>query len=255
MKKRSVEAVSLALIGFIFCAMAGGCKKEKQEDKAVVFSASGSITSKMNEFRDLLGPLNSTTGVTGGRREINWDGVPDSLDGKKLPKNFFNPTEAGAPMSLQRGAVYAAADNAMVSQLRFSEVDPFASTEFASFSGNKAFAVVNANKWPVSFEVAGQNRAATIQAFGAVFSDVDKANSTFLEFFDGSESLGQFFVPPHDNTNSFSFLGVYFPNKRITEVRVNHEGMLINGEKDITQGGTKDLIILDDFIYSEPLAR
>jgi hypothetical protein len=255
MKKRPQEAMSLAAVGIILCLLASGCKKEKTEDKAVVFSASGNITSKMTEFRNLLGPLNTTTGVTGGRREINWDGIPDSLDGKKLPSNFFNPTEAGAPMSLQRGAVYAAADVAMVSQSRFSEVDPFASTEFASFSGNKTFAVINASKWPVSFEVAGQNRSASIQGFGAVFSDVDKDNSTSIEFFDGQKSLGQFFVPPHDNTSSFSFLAVYFPNSRVSEVRVSHEGILINNEKDITQGGAKDLIILDDFIYSEPLAR
>lgn len=255
MKQRLIDIVSRVLITLTFGILIAGCEKETTNDKAVVFSANGDITAKMTEFRNQLGPVNITIGKTGGRREINWDGVPDSLNGKKLPANFFNPTEAGASESLQRGAVYATADVAMVSASRFSEVNPQASTEFASFSGNKAFAVVGTNLWPVSFQVAGTSTDASVKAFGAVFSDVDKTNSTYIEFYSDQKSLGRFFVPPHDNNSSFSFLGVYFPNADVTEVQVGHEGRLIDGEKDISQGGTKDLVVLDDFIYSEPLKR
>jgi hypothetical protein len=67
--------------------------------------------------------------------------------------------------------------------------------------------------------------------------------------------LGRYYVTPHDNTSSFSFLGVYFPNGVVTDISIGHEGKLADGEKDISQGGTKDLVVLDDFIYSEPLAR
>jgi hypothetical protein len=255
MKQRSKETMNRVLVALILCILVIGCKKERAEDKALVFSASGDITAKLTEFRNLLGNLNNTTGLTSGRREVNWDGVPDSLEGKSIPGDFFNPTEPGSQVSLQRGLVYAIADNARVSKTGFSDINSNASSEFSSFSGNKTFSVVNANRWPVSFEVPGQNREASVKGFGAVFSDVDKANSTSIEFFNGQASLGQFFVPPHNNQNSFSFLAVYFPNAVITEIHISHEGKLIDGEKDITQGGSRDLIVLDDFIYSEPLAR
>jgi hypothetical protein len=254
MKKQSIAIVGLvAALAFGF--ILSGCDKDESETKSVVFSASGDINAKLTEFRNQLGPVNNTLGKTSGRREINWDGVPDSLNGKKLPANFFNPTEVGAPESLQRGAVYASSDIAMVSAGKFSEVNSQASTEFASFSGNKSFSVVNATLWPVSFKVAGTNTDASVSAFGAVFSDVDKANTTFIEFFENNISVGRFYVPPHDNTSSFSFLGVYFPKARISDVVIGHEGKLSDGEKDITQGGTKDLVVLDDFIYSEPVNR
>ncbi|MEO5562465.1 MAG: hypothetical protein ABIR18_03500, partial [Chitinophagaceae bacterium] len=181
MKQRSTVIVGQVMVVLIFGILIG-CRKEKSEVESVVFSASGDINAKLSEFRNQLGPINNTIGKTSGRREINWDGVPDSLNGKTLPSNFFNPTEAGAQESLQRGAVYAAADQAMVSAARFSEVNANATTEFASFSGNKAFAVTNASLWPVSFRVAGTNTEASVKGFGAVFSDVDKTNSTFIEF-------------------------------------------------------------------------
>lgn len=255
MKQRSYDIVSRVLMALTFGIIIIGCDKESSDDKAMVFSAQGDITARLTEFRNQLGPVNLTIGKTSGRREINWDGIPDSLNGKKLPGNFFNPTEAGAVESLQRGAVYAALDNAMVSASKFSEVNASASTEFASFSGNKSFAVTNATLWPVSFRVAGTSTDASVRAFGAVFVDVDKANSTFIEFYSNQKSLGRFFVPPHDNNSSFSFLGVYFPNENVTEVQIGHEGRLSDGEKDISQGGTKDLVVLDDFIYSEPVNR
>lgn len=89
-------------------------------------------------------------------------------------------------------------------------------------------------------------------AFGAVFSDVDKAGSATLTFFDGDEAIGSFAVPAKSGESHFSFLGVRFLNRSITKVVVAHEGLLSAGQKDLSQGGPKDLVVLDDFIYSEP---
>lgn len=232
------------------------CKKEnEQKPEALVFKANGDINPVLNRFRTQLGALNNTPGFTTGRREINWEGVPDSLMGLKMPNDFFNPTAAGSPVARQRGLVYAGADNAVVSKTNFAEINATASTEFSAFSGTKTFAVTNAALWPVNFRVAGQNTEATIQGLGIVFSDVDKDNSTFIEYFNGERSLGKFFVPAHNITGSFSFLGVFFPFEQVTHVKVGHEGTVSGGGKDISQGGTNDLVILDDFIYSEPVAR
>jgi hypothetical protein len=244
-----VITVTFAL-SFLFIT---SCKKEKQQPVAVVFSATGDVNSKISEFRNQLGTLNTTTGQNSGRREINWDGVPDNMTGLKLPGDFFNPTTPGSPESRQRGLLYAENADAMVSKNLFAEVNREAATEFSVFSGDKGFAVVNAALWPVEFRVAGQTTAATVKGFGIVFSDVDKEGSTFIEYFNGDKSLVRQYVPVHAPGSSFSFLGVYFPDEIITRVVIGHEGILQLGEKDISQGGTKDLVILDDFIYSEPI--
>jgi len=254
MSIKQIPAKAISAI-FTLSFFLSGCIKEKQEPVAVVFSATGDISGKLNEFRNQLGTLNTTTGQTSGRREINWDGVPDSLSGLKLASDFFNPTEAGSPQARQRGLVYAGNSDAMVSKTSFAEINTQAATEFSDFSGNKSFAVVNATLWPVEFRVAGENTTASVKGFGIVFSDVDKSNSTFIEFFDHEKSIGKYYVPAHDNTGSFSFLGVYFPGQTVTHVSIGHEGRLVDGEKDITQGGSKDLVVLDDFIYSEPLPK
>lgn len=242
----------LALL-VLSCCLA--CKKE-HDNNVVVVSASGDITARVNEFRQLLGStLNTTPGATGGRREINWDGVPNELLGKPLPANFLNNTEPGAPASQQRGLVYEG-DTFEVSNTNFSNVNPEASGEFRAFSGSNTFANTSSNLWGIGFEEPGQRIAATVRGFGIVFSDVDIANNTSLEFFDGNKSLGKFFAPVQSQGSKHSFLGVYFKNQRVSRVVVQHgNGLLNKGEKDISAGGAADLVILDDFLYDEPVKQ
>ena len=116
---------------------------------------------------------------------------------------------------------------------KFSHVNSQAATEFTAFSGNKIFANIAAIDWPVGFQVAGEITPASVSAFGMIFSDVDIEGSVSLEFFEGEKSLGKFFAPPHDATSKFSFLGLQFQNKKITSVKVHHEGRIIDGQKDI----------------------
>jgi len=246
--------------GFLLSVLSGlsSCSKESSASKdIIVIEATGSIQSKMDEFRHLLGDqLNTTTGVTGGRREINWDGIADDMVGKDLPLDFFNPTAPGAPEARQRGLAYAAGGQFRVSNSNFQEVNSNAASQFQSFSGSKTFANVSKNAWEIVVEKAGKAIPASTRGFGAVFSDVDVQHSTSLEFFNGEKSLGQFFVPPHDAGSSFSFLGVYFnTEERITRIRVQHDGILSDGQKDISDSGPKDLVVLDDILYSEPVAE
>jgi hypothetical protein len=262
MKRRFFSSFSLrAISGYIAlaCIILAACEKDEKEDNVLVFSVSGDITSKLNEFRSVLGTtLNTTPGVTGGRREINWDGIPDNLVGTKLPDDFFNPVGAGAPLARQRGLVYGgddASNDFRVSKSNFSEINGNAAEEFSAFSGDKTFANVSSGLWPVGFRVAGENTEATIKGFGVVLSDVDLPNSTSIEFFDGTKSLGKFFAPVHDANSSFSFIGVYFKNVRATRVQIEHAGRLIDGAKDISDGGPLDLVVMDDFLYDEPVMK
>ena len=241
-----------------FCA---GCEKEKN-DGVIVFQASGDISTRIEAFRQQLGAtLNTTPGAIGGRREINWDGVPASMLGKPLPPDFFNSTDPGAPASSQRGLVYEPGDPGtpatfQVSNTNFEDVNPLVAGQFSAFSGSQVFTNTSSNLWDVGFEIPGQSIDASVRGFGIVFADVDLENNTSLEFFNGNKSLGKFYVPVQQAGSKFSFLGVYFKNQRITRIKVQHGNGLLNaGEKDITNGGPKDLVILDDFLYDEPVKQ
>lgn len=235
-----------------------GCDKDDDDNTEItVIKGSGNINDEVDAFRQVLGAqLNTTPGAVGGRREVNWDAVPDSLVGQALPQKFFNPTDPGSPAALQRGLRYTAPGEFRVSNAQFAEVNNQAAGEFANFSGSKTFANINSLDWEVDFEIPGQAIPASVKGFGVVFSDVDLDNSTSLEFFNGDRSLGKFFVPARAAGSSFSFLGVRFNNnERITKIKVSHQGRLIEGQKDISAGGPADLVVLDDFLYSEPVQQ
>jgi hypothetical protein len=249
--KYNLSVVLISTIILLFSS----CEKNKDPKATeVVIAANGDISDELASFRSLLGDqLNTTPAASGGRREINWEGVPDNMLAINLPEDFFNQTGPAASINNQRGFTYASIGSIQVSKTNFSELNPQASTEFAAFSGNKSFANVSANDWEVGFEIPGQDIPATVRGFGAVFTDVDIANTTSLEFFNGNKSLGQYFVPVKTNLSNFSFLGVYFNNgERITRIRIRHDGKIADGEKDISANGPKDLIIMDDLLYSEP---
>jgi hypothetical protein len=251
LKRFQVLSIMLAAL-FI-----AGCSKNDSDSDVIVVRANGNINAKVDQFRQILGvQLNVTPGVSGGRREINWDGVPPELLNTALPADFFNPIEDGAPASRQRGFTYGGSDGEFrVSSSSFTEVNASAAGQFTNFSGDKSFANISSSLWDAEFEVPGQRVAATVKGFGAVFADVDLENSTFLEFFNGNRSLGKFFVPAKDAQSNFSFLGVYFKNEKVTRVRVGHDGNLAEGKNDISNGGPRDLIVLDDFLYDEPVKQ
>jgi hypothetical protein len=248
---------SAFLLFAFFFFFVSACKKDTQQQEAVVIQGNGNIQDEIDGFRQLLGSLNTGTAAGSGRREINWDAVPEEMLGKPLPNDFFNPTGPGALAARQRGLTYTAGSGQfVVSKANFEDINTLAAGSFKPFSGTNTFANTTSALWEVGFQVPGQQNAASVRGFGAVFSDVDVANATSLEFFNEDKSLGKFFVPVHDATSSFSFLGVYFPaGEQVTKVAVSHPGILNAGQADISSGGPKDLVVLDDFFYSEPTGK
>jgi hypothetical protein len=123
---------------------------------------------------------------------------------------------------------------------------------FDAFSPQRVFTPVASNIMDTTFFVPGTNGAvpATVTAFGAVFSDVDLANISSLQFFDpNGASLGTFFVPALLGQNTFSFLGVQFNGELIFRVRIT------TGDQVLSQTNIGlDQVVLDDFIFSEPQA-
>lgn len=224
--------------------------------QATVVKASGDLTAALTQFRSILGDsLNNAPGKTSGRREVNWDGVTPSLNNNDaFPFDFFNTVDAAAPNGRKRGLIYINDGTTFrVDSSDFASIDASYAAQFNAFSGKRMFSGANSNVTEVAFQLAGQTTPAKINGFGVVFSDVDDANSTSLEFFNGTKSLG-IFKAPVAGANSFSFLGVHFPNDKVTRVKITAgNAKLAAGVKDVSDGGTKDLVVMDDFFYNEPV--
>ena len=229
-----------------------------QTVNAQVFSVAGDsngIVAKLNEFRNILGAtLNAAPGAVGGRREVNWDAVPANLTNfNGFPSDFFGSSDPTLANGRKRGLLMSnTGTNFRVDSTDFSEVDASYADQFNRFSPKRLFAYLGNNVTLCTFKVPGATTDATIKGFGVVFNDVDDANSTTLEFFNGAKSLGVYKAAA-SASGQFSLLGVYFPDEIVTKVRITAgNGVLATGTKDISSGGTKDLVVMDDFLYDEP---
>jgi hypothetical protein len=216
-----------------------------------VYTATGDITAKVDEFRNLLGPANAAAGEQAtGRREITWDGAGANPFNNRndFPANFFNS-------NVKAGAIFTTDGTGFRNDSTdFSEVNPTYATEFNFFSAKKIFAPVGSNQLDQLFQVAGQPTPAVSRGFGIVFSDVDLADQTTIQLFaqDGS-SLGTLSAPVRSDDAGLSFLGVTFDNPIIARVRIKlGTGALGAGVNDISAGGTADVVVLDNLIYGEP---
>lgn len=220
--------------------------------QATLYSATGDITTQVNEFRAALGPSNGTAAgqQADGRREINWDGAgANAFDNKNdFPADFFNS-------NVKVGAVFTTSGTGFRNDSTdFSEINPAYATQFAFFSPNKIFAPVGSNQLDQLFEVAGQPTPAVTRGIGIVLSDVDLADKTTIELFaqDGT-SLGRFRAPVRTDAAGLSFIGVTFTDAIIARARITlGTGALGTGVNDISAGGTTDLVVLDNVIYGEP---
>ncbi len=232
---------------------------------AVVTSTGGSnpasIQPSVDAFRTSLGALNPNVAgpLANGRREINWDGVPDALAApNNLPANFFNANSPRGVLFATPGSGFQVSANAInptSTPVEFGNINPTYPGLFSTFSAQRLFTPLGSTITDVSFFVAGSDTPALTKGFGAVFSDVDLASTTSLQFF-GSTGipLGTFFVPTSSVANEgLSFLGVQF-----TEGNVVSRVRIISGNTalgaGVLEGVNTDLVVLDDFIYGEPLA-
>jgi hypothetical protein len=224
----------------------------------IVFSAFGAnaaaIQTTVDDFRADLGSLNpNVAGSFGsGRREINWDGVPDMFSAPNLlPNDFFNVNSPrGAVFSTPGTGVEVSANavNPTNTLVRFGNIDPNYPSLFQAFSPQRLFTPINSNIVDVNFFVPGSSVPALTNGFGAVFTHVVLPDMTSLMFFGpNNESLGTFFVPSVLGDQTFSFLGVDFGSLEISRVRIT------NGNVALAPGQLgPGVTVMDDFIYGEP---
>ena len=223
--------------------------------KSVAGDSAG-IVAILNEFRTLSGAtLHIAPGATDGRREVNWDAVPANFtNSNNFPFDFFGAFDAALPNGRKRGLILTNTGTSFrVDSTDFSDIDPSYKDQFEAFSRKRLFTYVGNNITEVTFTVPGTNTPAFTKSFGVIFSDIDVADATTIEYFNGSKSLGVFKAATAPQ--GFTVLGVSFPDEKITRVKIiAGNGLLGAGIKDITNGGAKDLVVMDDFIYSEPKA-
>jgi hypothetical protein len=224
--------------------------------KPTVVQAAGDIAPAVEEFRTLLGPDNGGGPGTyrSGRREINWDAVPDDLAAPNaLPGGFFNALDAprarGAVLATpgDHVAVSANAENPTGAAVRFGDVNPTYVDEFVAFSEQRLFSPIGSNVVNLRFNVPGTKRRAAVRGFGAVYTGVDVEETAAFELFDAkNRRLGTFDVPVSED--GYSFLGIAYKRPIVARVRIVY-GTSELGPDDSTQ---YDVAVMDDFIYGEP---
>ena len=273
-KKTQTWALGAALLASV--AMPAGAA-------TTVFSGVGadaaSIQGNVDAFRAALGANNGLGACATadclaglGRREINWDAVPDSASAPNaFPGNFFNQA-TGAPAGRIRGANFTTSGSFAVSAdsdsdndgvagplaTEFGNLNSQSADQFAAFSAERIFGLLGTNTMDVLFDVAGApGTAAKVRGFGVVFTDVEVLNSTKLEFFDGQNQLLHTALAPafpfvgSDSFGSFSFVGVMFDAPVVARVHIT-SGDFDAALVPVPGGAGSDAVAMDDFIYGEP---
>jgi hypothetical protein len=232
----------------------------------MLFTAAGAnpadIQLTVDAFRAALGnPDNANQGPQAtGHREINWDGggatsgtpavTPFTVFQNTRGATFTTPG-AGLTQTPITGGAVDIAPSIAGNQFNLAAFNATYGTEFKTFSPVRLFAPIGSNITDGTFSIPGTGGSvpAGLSGFGVVFTDVDMANSTSIEFFDfrGTSLLKQ-----NALVGSLSFLGVIFSPEQITRVQI------ASGNTDLGLGladsATIDAVAMDDFIYAEPRA-
>jgi hypothetical protein len=226
------------------------------ETTPVVVEGAGDIGPYVADYQELLGPDNG--GVPdqyeSGRREINWDAVPDEFARPNAyPSDFFNapeePRARGIVLETSSGelGVSADSDNPDGAAVRFGDINPTYVGEFTTFSEERLFSPIRTNVVDAFFFVPGTDTPAVVRGFGAVYTDVDREESADFVFFDADDnSLGTFSVPVSED--GLSFLGVAFEEPIVARVRIIYGNVELGPDDD----ARFDVAVMDDFIFGEP---
>lgn len=256
MTHRPFRLARTALIAAAACATLGAAQAAVVHVANTNGNAPADIQASVDAFRAQLGALNANTPVNnaGGRREINWDGVPDNrADPNLLPGDFFNGAVAGRA----RGITFSTPGQGLLVSARASSGLPIAfgfPTEFVAFSAERMFSPLGSVVTDVRFFLpADQVTAASSLGFGAVFEDVEAANTTMLQFFDSSETLLHSIAVAAGANGSLSFAGAVFDSAQVARVRITAGDAVLTASGQYGPG--LDGVVMDDFIYGEPTRR
>jgi len=175
--------------------------------------------------------------------------VPPALTNvDTFPALFFN-------VNSKRGAQYSTPGTGLrVDSTDFATTNAGLGDQFKFFSAKKLFMPVGSNKVEVDFKLAGTTTNGLVNGFGVVFSDVDRAGSTKVEYFDATGvRIASLDAPAHSGAKEYSFVGMMFSSPIVAKVQITSGDAALDGTtQDLSAGGTKDLVVMDDFLYGEP---
>lgn len=237
----------------------------------VVRQGTGANTAALqaiiDQFRTDIGGNNNGVGGSfqSGRREINWDGVPDNFaEPNNFPVDFFNvnsprgvifnSVEDATGAGLNQFAVSASTASGV--PVRFGNLNSTYSTIFTTFSAQRLFIARNTHIMEVNFTIPGTNIPATVKGFGVIFTDVDSAtggNRSLIRVYDvNGRQLSAASASVLDN--GLSFVGISFnAGERIARVVIESGNAALNASNTDGTNGV-DVVAMDDFIYGEPRA-
>jgi hypothetical protein len=223
-----------------------------------VFEATGQtpadILTTVENFRTALGDDNG--GAPGplpnGRRQINWDGVPDNLaDPNLMPANqfrgrgvvFFTPG-SGFKVSADSG-------NPTDTRVRFGSFSRGFVNRFSAFSEERLFTAVDSTITEVLFFIPAAviSQPAAVNGFGVVFTDVNDDDSTKIEYYDKNGQLLFSRNVLRGGRGNLSFLGAVFSAPDVYLVRITSGNRVLP-----SNNSSRDVVVMDDFIYGEPQA-
>ena len=221
-----------------------------------VFEATGVDPAGVIPTRDAFrvavggGAVAGANGSFGGlRREINWDGVPNAAaDPNLLPANFFN-------VNSPRGVVFSTPGTGFLVSANAGQAAPVLfgfPSDFQTFSAQRLFTALGSSVTDVSFFLPGTATPAVTTAFGLIFTDVEVADFTMVQFFDQNNTLLFSRSALTGGNQGLTFLGaVATAGESIGRVRITSGGnsLVANG---VLGNPNDDVVVMDDFLYAEP---
>jgi hypothetical protein len=179
------------------------------------------------------------------RFNVNWDAIGFATPGTKaIPPNQF----AARQILLDTDPF---SRDLLVSNVGFADLKLNYPGNFPTFSPTINFKLDGGGPQKNTFLLADRVTPALSSAFGAIFTDVEKGNTSGLVFFDQfGKELGRFFVPAGANGLN-QFLGVIFSRPVVARVDVlmGEGGDAFGTVEDVTNGGPVDLVVTDDFVF------
>jgi len=237
----------------------------QQRGGLTVVSGTGSNSEELQPFvegfKQLIGGQDNLVGGSfkTGFRTINWDGVPQQFSiPNELPNDFFNRNSPRGIVFVEdrkEGEGFLVSNNEGQGNINFGELDLSYETSFSTFSPQKLFTPKNSNKMRVRFFVPNTTTEAVTSGFGVVFSSVNTQFTTTLTLYDEhGQLLGLPFSALTSPTPSgLSFLGIHVRgDSKIAFVDLV-TGNSALGSSVVDEPPCVDVVVMDDFIFGEPL--